>query len=255
MKREGLKIKRVNKAINGLKIVDNVTASFLTGRITALIGPNGAGKTTLFHLISGELKADGGDIFYMGDNITALPPYKVAQRGIGRLFQDVRIFENLTVLENVASSCYSYKAETPWFPFIKLKNIGDVKKDAAKKALFWLDFVGLSDMENAPASALSYGQQKLLSIARLLAGGFTVFLLDEPTAGLNPLMIRKVLALLEKIVAEEKDKTIVLVEHDMGVVRDIADWVYFMNEGRISFFGRTDHVLGDKEVREIYLGL
>jgi branched-chain amino acid transport system permease protein len=255
MEEEGLKVKKLSKAINGLKIVTGVTVSFLPGRITSLIGPNGAGKTTLFHLVTGELKADNGSIIYRGENITALPPYKIARKGIGRLFQDVRIFENLTTLENVASSCYSHKVETPWFPFLNMRSKKEINKDVMEKASFWLDFVGLSDMKNSPASFLSYGQQKLLSVARLLAGGFTLFLLDEPTAGLSPVMIKKVLDLLEKIVSEDKNKTIVLVEHDMGVVRDIADWVYFMNEGRISFFGRTDHVLGDKEVREIYLGL
>jgi ABC-type branched-subunit amino acid transport system ATPase component len=115
--------------------------------------------------------------------------------------------------------------------------------------------VDLSEKKNHPAASLSYGQQKLLAIARLLAGGFSLLLLDEPTAGLNPVMIKNVLRLLEKIITEDPTKTVVLVEHNMGVVNEVADWVYFMNEGRIAFFGRTDHVLGDKEVREIYLGL
>ena len=124
-----------------------------------------------------------------------------------------------------------------------------------EKVNYYLDYVGLISMKESQASALSYGQQKLLAIARLLARGFSLLLLDEPTAGLNTVMIKKVLIILENIVKDDNSKTIILVEHNMGVVTDVADWVYFMNEGRIAFFGRTDHVLGDKEVKEIYLGL
>ena len=241
--------------MNGLKIVDQVTATFLPGRITALVGPNGAGKTTLFHLITGELKPDTGNILYRKEKINDLPPYRIARKGIGRLFQDVRIFENLTVFENVASASWSERSETPWFPFIHIKDLQSFNRDIADRVMYWLEFAGLSDLIDAPASSLSYGQQKILAITRILAAGFSTLLLDEPTAGLNPVMIKRVLNILKKIIKEGKSKTIVLVEHNMTVVAEIADWVYFMNEGRISFFGRTDHVLGDQEVREIYLGL
>ncbi len=254
MKQEGLKIKKVSKSVNGLRIVDGVTASFLPGRITALIGPNGAGKTTLFHLITGELFPDSGKVLYRGETITCLSPYRVARKGVGRLFQDVRVFENLSVYENVASACYKHKTETPWFPFFRPGRLRTIDQQISEKVEYWLDYVGLAANKDDSGSDLSYGQQKLVAIARLLAGGFSLMLLDEPTSGLNSVMIRKVLSLLEKIVEEDKEKTIVLVEHDMSVVREIADWVYFMNEGKIAFFGRTDHVLGDKEVREIYLG-
>ena len=252
---EKLKIKNISKAINGLRIVDRVTASFLPGRITGLIGPNGAGKTTLFHIITGELRSDTGEINYRGEDITSLPPYRVARKGIGRLFQDVRVFENLTVVENVVSACYDYRVETPWFPFLRKKRWQALENELKEKSDYYINYVGLIEMKNAPASSLSYGQQKLLAIARLLAGGFSLLLLDEPTAGLNPVMIKKVLNILKRIVEDDQGKTIILVEHNMGVVTEVADWVYFMNEGRIAFFGRTDHVLGDKEVREIYLGL
>ncbi len=255
MSGEGLKIKKLSKIINGLSVVDRVTATFLPGRITALVGPNGAGKTTLFHLITGELRPDGGEIFYQDNNISSLPPYRIARMGIGRLFQDVRVFDNLTVFENVASACYDEGAETPWFPFTNRNSLKSLNMKIADKVTLWLDFVGLSDMKTSPASTLSYGQQKLLAIARILAAGFSLFLLDEPMAGLNPIMIKRVLEILERIIKEDKNKTIILVEHNMSVVTEAADWVYFMNEGRISFFGRTDHVLGDREVREIYLGL
>ncbi len=252
---EGLKIKRVSKTLNGIRIVDDVTATFLPGRITALIGPNGAGKTTLFHLITGELKADSGEIVYKGDDISKLKPYIIARRGVGRLFQDVRVFDNLTVFDNVASACFDQEVESPWYPFVKCSHLKRKIREIKDVIYSYLNFVGLSDMDNIYAGALSYGQQKLLAIARLLAGGYSLLLLDEPTAGLNPVMIKKVLEILERIVEEDKGKTIILVEHNMSAVTEVADWVYFMNEGKIAFFGRTDHVLGDKEVREIYLGM
>ncbi len=251
----GLKVKAISKSSNNVEIVSEVTATFLPGCITALIGPNGAGKTTLFHLITGELQPDHGDIFYKDEKITGLPPYRIARKGIGRLFQDVRIFDNMTVLENVLAACLTPEQESPFFSFFHPAKWHACRKHNLDKALYWLNFVGLQDKRDQSASSLSFGQQKLLAIARLLAGEFNVLLLDEPTAGLNPVMIKKVLDILERIIAEDREKTVVLVEHNMKVVTEMAYWVYFMNEGRIAFFGRTDHVLGDKEVREIYLGL
>lgn len=252
---EGLKLKKVTKTINGLTIVNGVTATFIPGRVTALVGPNGAGKTTLFHLVTGELKADGGEVLLRGENLVGLPPYKIARKGIGRLFQDVRIFRNLTVFENVAAACYVEKTETPWFPFLKRREWRSLNKEIESRVLELLEFTGLIALRESPASSLSYGQQKLLAIARILAVGFSILLLDEPTAGLNPAMIKEVLTVLNRIVEQDTAKAIILVEHNMSVVMEIADWVYFMNEGRVSFFGRADHVLGDKEVREIYLGM
>ena len=255
MKNDALKIKNLTKIINGFKIIDQVTATFLPGRITALIGPNGAGKTTLFHLITGELKADGGEIFYRGKRLSALAPHKIARNGIGRLFQDVRVFGNLTVFENIASACYNQLYETPWYPFTSWKSLRSLNLQVSDQVMVLLELTGLLDAKDTVAHALSYGQQKLLAIARILAGEFSLLLLDEPTAGLNDIMIKKVLEVIENIIINDKSKTIVLVEHNMNAVTEIADWVYFMNEGRISFFGRTDHVLGDYDVREIYLGL
>lgn len=255
MSQSGLKLKRVSKTISGMRIINDVTASFSPGKITALVGPNGAGKTTLFHLITGELFPDNGKILYNDTVLSNLQPYKVARHGIGRLFQDVRVFENLSVFDNVRSACYGHDVETPWFPFIHTSKLSSLHKNVTDQVEHWLDFVELKDMKDAYASTLSFGQQKLLAIARLLAGSFSVLLLDEPTAGLNPIMIKKVLSVLNKIIQMDGGKTIIIVEHNMSVVMEVADWVYFMHEGKIAFFGRTDHVLGDKEVREIYLGL
>ena len=249
---KGLIVRNVSKSFDGFFAVKGVTAIFLPGKITALIGPNGAGKTTLFHIIAGEIKPDEGKIIYKGEDITGIPAWKIARKGIGRLFQDVRIFNNLTVLENVVCTLFSPKEDSPLFSFSCKKS--EVMENMREKAKELLELVGLKRLEKKMAGELSFGQQKLLAIARLLALESQVLLLDEPTAGLDPLMREKLLVLLRRI-AEDQEKIIVVVEHNMSVVLNIAHWVYFMNEGKISFFGRVDHVLGAKEVKEIYLGI
>ena len=156
-----LKVKGVYKSLNGLKVIDNVTAVFAPGQISALIGPNGAGKTTLFNLITGELKPDAGKIIYGNKELTGKPPYSIARMGLGRLFQDIRTFDNLTVFENVASACYYQWQETPWFPFLHFNTFQKLRKDIDEKVRFWLDFVGLYREKETYGSSLSFGQQKL----------------------------------------------------------------------------------------------
>ncbi len=252
--KKGLKLKRVSKSFGGLFAVKDVTGQFLPQRITGLVGPNGAGKTTLFNLITGELEPDRGDIIYNGQNISGYPTYRIARMGIGRMFQDVRIFAKISALNNVIVALQNEKEERILYPFLRMKKNRQTRISNGKKAMELLKFVGLEkDVDNL-AEDLSYGQQKLLAIARLLAGEFETLLLDEPTAGLAPKMVKKILTLLRKLV-DQTEKTIVLVEHNMRVILDVTDWVYFMNEGRISFSGRPDHVLGAKEVRKTYLGV
>ena len=249
-----IKVYNITKRFGNFTALNNVTVSILPEKITAFIGPNGAGKTTLFHIITGELKPNTGKVYLGEENITGLPAWRVATKGIGRLFQDVRFFGSLTVLENVIIAIQNRKVESPIWSLSHPLSVKEVKKRYENEAMSWIEFVGLEKEKERLASELSFGQQKLLSFARLMAGGFDILLLDEPTAGIHPKMIKKIENLLEKIVSEHK-KTVAIIEHNMSVILNIADWVYFMNEGQIAFFGRADHVLGAKEVREAYLGL
>ena len=226
---------------------------FESAKITALIGPNGAGKTTLFHLVGGSLVPDSGEVLLRGKRISGLPSWEIARLGVGRLFQDVRVFGRLTALENVLVGFQGQVGESFWKAVLVRPAVVRQERDLIRQARHWIEFVGLGGMEEAPARALSYGQQKLLALARLLAQGAEVLLLDEPTAGVNPAMVTPLLALLRELA--RKGKTIVLIEHNMSVVLDIADWVYFMDEGQIVAFGLPQEVLGDKWVREAYLGL
>lgn len=251
MSEKRLVVKGISKAFNGSIAVEGVTATFLPGKITALIGPNGAGKTTLFHVIAGELNQDSGKVLYGSEDITGIPPWKVTRKGIGRLFQDVRVFKNLSVLDNVVCACLTEGSESPIFSFSpKKKTEMERIKQRGREVL---GLVGLDGLEKRYAGELSFGQQKLLAMARLLAINSDVLLLDEPTAGVAPQIRKRLIEILRK--EADSGKTVVVVEHNMSVVINIADWVYFMSGGKISFFGRTDHVLGAKEVREIYLGL
>ncbi|MCS6831811.1 MAG: ABC transporter ATP-binding protein [bacterium] len=248
-----LELREVSKSFGGLRAVDRVSAVFQPGRITALIGPNGAGKTTLFHLIGGVLQPDEGDILYNGKRLNGLPPWKVARLGIGRLFQDVRVFRKLSALENALTAFPNQLGESPLWSILQRPKVVRQEVAATERARRLLAFVGLLEMADDPAESLSYGQQKLLAIARLLAAGSEVLLLDEPTAGVNPEMAKSILNILRQLAKE--GKTNVVIEHDMGVVMEIADWVYFMDDGQIVAQGTPEEVLGDATVRAAYLGL
>lgn len=249
-----IECRNLTKTFGGVRAVDDASVTFEEGKVTALIGPNGAGKTTLFHLISGALRPDSGEVWYRGRRIDGIPPWRIAQMGIGRLFQDVRVFGKLTALDNVRVAFRQQNGENPLWAIVRRPVVNREEQAITEEARRWLAFVGLGEWENVPAEDLSYGQQKLLAIARLLAAGADVLLLDEPTAGVNPEMVRSLLTLIRRLANEER-KTIIVIEHNMNVVMEIADWVFFMDEGQIVAFGLPEEVLGDPTVRASYLGI
>ena len=248
-----LECRNLVKTFGGVRAIDDLSVTFEAGRITALIGPNGAGKTTLFHLITGALRPDAGEILYRERRIDHLPPWRIAQLGIGRLFQDVRVFNKLTVLENVLVAFRGQSGENPLNSLLRRSAINRQERANVEEARRRLDFVGLGGLSAARGEDLSHGQQKLLALARLLAADADVFLLDEPTSGVNPEMVDTLLDLIRRLAGE--GKTVVVIEHNMDVVMEIANWVYFMDEGEIVAFGLPDEILGDREVRAAYLGL
>lgn len=250
---EILELRNVTKSFGGVKAVDNVSCGFYSGKITGLIGPNGAGKTTIFNLISGLYKPDSGEIYFKGKRIDILPPHKIAQLGIGRLFQDIRVFTKLTVLENVLISIPNQLGEKFYEGIFIRKKLAEKERENVEKAEQLLEFVHLADKKNTLAENLSYGQQKLLSIARLLAMGSELLLLDEPTAGVHPAVIKSILETIKSLA--QQGKTIVFIEHNINVVLEIADWVYLLDEGKIASFGLPDEVIHDKTTREVYLGV
>ncbi len=248
-----LELRDVTKSFGGLIAVDSASLAFSRGKITGLIGPNGAGKTTIFNLITGFLKPDAGEILFRGYRINGLPTWQIAQLGIGRLFQDVRVFNKLTTLENLLLAGKRQSGENPLAALFRRKSVLDMEEKNIDEARKWLKFVELEEMEKTLAENLSYGQQKLLAIARLLAGGFDLLILDEPTAGINPQMTKSVLDVIRRLV--QAGKTVVVIEHNMNIIMEISDLVYFMDEGKVITFGLPQEILGDSEVRRAYLGI
>ncbi len=243
----------ISKRFGNFTALEGVDAVIRPGQVTAFVGPNGAGKTTLFHVVSGNLRPDKGEVLLDGKNIAGLPTWKIAQLGVGKLFQDVRVFENLTVLENVCVALLQPREQTlaSLYRFSK-KNLPIEKY--REEALHWLEFVGLAECARMKGGELSFGQQKLLAIARLVAHKSTVLLLDEPTAALSPVMMQKMMALIRKL-TENRNLSVALIEHNMSVVRELASYTYFMHEGTVFCHGSQEEVLKNPEVRELYMGL
>jgi ABC-type branched-subunit amino acid transport system ATPase component len=248
-----LELVGVSKSFDGLKAVDSVSLDFNANKITALIGPNGAGKTTVFNLIGGFLKPDEGYIKLKGKSLNGLPPFRIAGAGIGRLFQDVRIFKEMTVLDNVMAAFTNQVGERWWVPILKPFKVRKQEKVLEQEAGQLLRFVGLEEKRDDLAESLSYGQQKLLSIARLLASDAEILLLDEPTAGVSPGMVPQLLQVIRSL--RDQGKAVILIEHNLNVVSEIGDWVFFMDEGQVTYFGLPADVLGNAEVRQAYIGL
>jgi branched-chain amino acid transport system ATP-binding protein/branched-chain amino acid transport system permease protein len=248
-----LECQDLSKSFGGVCAVNDVDFAFQAGKITALIGPNGAGKTTLFHLITGILKPDTGDVLYRGRSFAGLQPWDVARLGIGRLFQDIRVFDRLSVLENILVAFQEKQIENPLAGLIRRNRIRRKEKEHVGHAERLLELVNLAEHCNVAAEELSYGQQKLLAIARLLASNSDVFLLDEPTAGVNPTLVQRLLDVIRDLA--NGGKTVVVIEHNMSVVLEVADWAYFMDDGQVTAFGLPQEVLGDATVRARYLGL
>ncbi|MFW6151963.1 MAG: ABC transporter ATP-binding protein [Verrucomicrobiota bacterium] len=248
--RNQLVIRDISKSFGNTRVLSRVRAIVPAGKITAFIGPNGAGKTTLFHIISGVLSPDAGRIVYSGQEINELKPHTLARMGMVRQFQDIRPFKALSVFENTLIATLPYSAHSLGFRSLRACK----SRETEKKALACLEEVGLIDKKDQLAKELSHGQQKLLSLARLLACDARLFLLDEPTAGLSLPMIEKVVAIIHRAV-DLHGVTVALIEHNMSVVGDLAHWIHFMNEGCVAFSGLSNHVLDNQNVRQIYMGL
>ena len=228
-----LVVSNVSKTFGGRVALQNASLEVIAGSVTGVIGPNGSGKSTLFNIVAGTLKPDGGSITYRNQDLTQLNPAQICRLGVGRTFQISRVFAELTVLENLVAVAHGLN-----------------DKGAVERALTLLDFLEICQLANKWGNELSYGQRKLVEIARALMLEPTVMLLDEPFAGINPRLQNRIVDHLKAL--QTRGMTLFFIDHEMRIVLDICDDLYVLAEGQIIAHGDADHIRSDEKVKDAY---
>lgn len=241
-----LEIIGLRKAFGGLAVTQDVSLVVRPGERRLIIGPNGAGKTTLFNQISGDLRPNSGQIKLFGTDITGLPPYKRAQRGLSRTYQIITLFADDTIEHNVSLGLLGLRP-TRWQMWLPMSYYSDIAAEARRA----LDAVGLLQLANHPISDIAYGERRRVELAVALAQRPHVLLLDEPLAGLSNAERSTVKALIASI---SRETTVIMIEHDMDTALDLAETVTLLNYGRVIVDGERDSVVADERTREVYLG-
>ena len=244
-----LETRELTIRFGGHVAVDHVSCSFAPGTLTAIVGPNGAGKTTYFNLISGQLRASEGSVRLDGVDITNDTASSRTHRGLGRAFQLTQLFPNLSVVENVRLAVQSRRKEG-----LNLWSVWLDHRNTLERAHALVDRVKLGDRANAAASSLPHGDQRKLEVAMLIALEPSVFMFDEPTAGMNAGEAPVILDLIRRL-KQDKTKTILLVEHKMDVVRELADRIVVLHNGKLVADGEPEAVIASPIVQQAYLGL
>ncbi len=247
-----LEVEGLCKKFGAHQAVDRVSFALPAGAIGGLIGPNGAGKTTLFHCVSGFMHADAGSVHLAGVAIEGRASSAVFAAGLARTFQIPRPFPNMTVLDNVMVAPLGQMGERLWTNWLQPGKVAAQERQTRDAARHWLDFVGLSALQDQPARILSGGQRKLLELARVMVAGPKIVLLDEPAAGVNPALLDQIVDKVQALNAQ--GTTFLIIEHNMDVVASLCHPVMVMAQGRMLVSGPADSVLQDPRVVEAYLG-
>jgi ABC-type branched-subunit amino acid transport system ATPase component len=245
-------LENLSKHFDGNLVLDNITLQLEEREIVALIGPNGSGKTTLFNMISGFLKPDQGKIIFKGVKINNLPPNKIARLGITRSFQKIRLFNQLSVLENMLLATKYRQGEKLLSALFRTRLVHEEEQENTQRSLEYLSFVGLLEKKDALSENLSFGQRKLLELAMAFASDADLILLDEPTSGVFPETKAKIIKNIQKL--NEDGKTILFIEHDMELVMRLARRLIVLDHGKLIADGRPDEIINSENVLDAYSG-
>lgn len=240
-----LNIKNISLNFGGLRALDHCSATVKEGTITALIGPNGSGKSTLFNIISGLLVPDYGHIYLQKIEITGKEPHVISTLGLSRTFQEVRLFKNLTIEEHLKIALATTDQQL-------LTNFLRREENSSQRIHDLLQLIGLHKPLTTYSHELSYGQRKLLDLALAFAKPHKILLLDEPVAGVNPALRQKIKHILKKL--QQQGETVLLIEHDMNFVMDLADYIFVMDNGKVIAEGLPQQIRNNKKVLDAYLG-
>lgn len=247
-----LEVKDITKVFGGIVAVDHVSFHVDRGEIISIIGPNGAGKTTVFNMLTGVYNVDEGEILFEGKPIHNLKPQEIVKRGISRTFQNIRLFKDMRVIENVLVGTHIRTKYTFLDSIFRTPKFRKLEAEKTARAIKILQSIGLDDRRDDYASNLPYGDQRKLEIARAIATDAKLILLDEPAAGMNPQESAELLAFIRTL--QERGYTIVLIEHDMSVVMNISDRIYVIDHGKPIAEGLPEEIANNERVIEAYLG-
>ncbi|MDH7484873.1 MAG: ABC transporter ATP-binding protein [Anaerolineae bacterium] len=248
-----LQVRGLTHYFGGLKAVANFNLDLEPGELVGIIGPNGAGKTTVFNLITGVYRPTEGQILLDGHNLVGLQPHAITNKGIARTFQTIRLFKDLSVLDNVRIACYSQVRYSPLAAFLHTQRFREEERQTREEALRLLDIFNLRRYAQAQAKNLPYGEQRRLEIARALATRPRLLLLDEPAAGMNPGEIQRLMELIQWL-RREFQLTIILIEHQMRVVMGICERIQVLDFGETIAEGKPKEIQNHPRVLEAYLG-